>query len=191
MFTVALFIIPCKTQAKILKQKNNNLINYYNSEDRITQIQTVMQLTIEEKEKILDDAFQNPQKYEPLYYTALSNVYLKTDKDKAAFSYMLGLLRSTQDVSMCKDITARSLISVYPTIANDTAEYISKMDNEKYKKIKKEVVNWDIAHKERYNPQWACYHGLESFSTDKVEMLPMKNYPKMQKKIRKIFLKSK
>ena len=191
IFTGLFFLIPGNIQAKIIKQQNDNITNYYNFEDRINRIEAVMKSAPEEKQKILDDAFQNPQKYEPIYYTMLSNVYLETDKDKAVFSYMIGWLRSTQDVSMCKDVTARSLILVFPLIARDTAEYMSKMNDTKYREIKKEVVNWDIDHKDRYNPQCACYQGLDSFSQDEVEILSMRKYPSMQKKIRKIFLTNK
>lgn len=183
-----LFFSVGKLQAEIIEETVGNITNIRNSDDRIYQMEQLLnKLSPVQQANLLDKALANPASYEPIHYIALADSYFRTDKDKAVLTYMIGLLRSTQDIAMCEDMSARAQMGIYPMFAPKTTEYMQSMDQKTFEKLKQDTVNWDINHKNRVNPKWACYHGMAAFSGD-VTIKPMSEYKETQKMITEYFL---
>ncbi len=190
LFVVFLFIVfsVTKIHAEIIEQTNGNITNFVNTDDRIYQMEQLLEkLSYQEQVKLLDKALANPASYEPIYYVALADSYFQTDKDKAVLTYMIGLLRSTQDIAMCEDISARAQMGIYPMFAPKTVEYMHSMNPKNFDKLKQDAVIWDQNHNNRVNPKWACYHGMAAFSGD-VTIKPMLEYQETKKMITGYFL---
>ena len=183
-------VFVSKVQADIIEVKEGNVTNYINTEDRVYRMsQHLDTLSNAEKVKLLDDALANPASYEPIHYVALADVYFSSDKRKAALTYMIGLLRSTEDVAMCEDTSARAQLGIYPMFSPRTINYIQSLDKTALAKIKQEALDWDINHAQRVNPIWSCHHGMASFMGD-VKIKPMSEFADMQKMIRDAFSKA-
>ena len=179
-----------KLHAEIIEEKVGNVTNFRNTEDRIYQMEQLLNnLTLDEQIKLLDKALANPCTYEPIYYVALADSYYKTNKHKAAVTYMIGLLRSTEDIAMCEDTSARAQMGIYPLFAPSTISYIQSLDKTALAKIKQEALDWDINHAQRVNPIWSCHHGMASLMGD-VKIKPMSEFADMQKMIRDAFSKA-
>jgi hypothetical protein len=120
----------------------------------------------------------------------LADDIYKTNKDEAAFWYVVGRLRAVQDVKMCKDETARSQVSAYPMMAPNTVTYLLKENDSKYVyNVVLKAIEWDKQHPNRVNPIWSCFHGIEAFSKYP-EIIPMGEYKKVQEEARNEMIES-
>ena len=184
--TILCTFLPVFSNPEIITEKQGNITNYRISSDPIKFAEDFDELSSEEKLKL----FQNPNTLLPIYYIAIADYYYASDmKDYGLTFYLLGNLRGMQDSAMCEDYTAREQILMYPMYAPKTVEYMANLDNKKLLEIAKFVIKWDEQHTTRPNPKWACYHGIQAFLGE-VKIKPMREYPKMQKKIRKLFWKT-
>ena len=70
-------------------------------------------------------------------------------------------------------------------LAPKTLKYVAtKVNDKKYiANLMQKALDWDIAHPQRVNPIWACYHGISAFMS-KPELLPEKEYTVVQNKVR-------
>ena len=136
--------IPSKYSKRIA-----NLVYLTNSGVAADAMKVFDSLNNDELDELVDFLDKYPEKLPPFFYMSIADHIYKTDKDKAVEWYYIGALRALEDAFACKDTTARSQIGIYPMLY-------------KYRIIKK-AVNWDIAHSKRYDPIWACYHGIEAF----------------------------
>lgn len=128
-----------------------------------------------------------PENFPPFFYILTADHIYKKDKDKALLWYFIGTIRSYEDVCMCKDITARSQIQVYPMIAAKTTEYL-QTKGEAIPDIVQTALDWDKTHKDRFDPTWACYHGMNAFY-QKPELVSKWKRPKIKYDVRKSFKK--
>lgn len=146
-----------------------------------------------EFEKFLET---NPEKLPPIYFIASADRIFNKDKDKAVLWYFIGKIRSTEDVLMCKDKSARAQLSTYPMLAQNTLKYAAniaqKSGNYDYMSDKLEkAVAWSDLHPQRVNPVWSCYHGMQVFiNNEPPKLLPQSEFPKIQKQIREEIKKS-
>ena len=187
-----LFIILSvgKLNAEIIEEKVGNVTNFINTEDRIYKMEQLLDnLSLDEQIKLLDKALANPSSYEPIYYVALADSYYKTDKDKAAVTYMIGLLRSSEDIAMCEDTSARAQIGIYPLFAPNTTAYIQSLDKRSLSNISKQALDWDLNNPQRVNPIWACYHGMGAFMGE-VKIKDIDTYDENKQMIRDAFTKA-
>ena len=74
---------------------------------------------------------------------------------------------------MCEDNTAKGQLNIYPTLAPKTLKYLStKINNKKYvANLMQKTLDWDIAHPNRYNPIWACYHGISAHTNGQPKLI--------------------
>jgi hypothetical protein len=141
-------------------------------------------LTPKEKKEVITWMQANPEKVPPFYYMYFADDIFAKNKDEAALWFVIGRLRATEDVQMCKDKTATSQIAIYPMIAPKTLRYIAlKKDYSYIVSIVEKAIKWDEAHPKRVNPVWSCFHGMEAFS-HYPELLPMSEYERIQKQTR-------
>ena len=152
--------IPSKYSKRIA-----NLVYLTNSGVAADAMKVFDSLNNDELDELVDFLDKYPEKLPPFFYMSIADHIYKTDKDKAVEWYYIGALRALEDAFACKDTTARRQIGIYPMLAPDTVEYgTTKFKDADYKyRIIKKAVNWDIAHSKRYDPIWACYHGIEAF----------------------------
>ena len=121
-------------------------------------------LTTKEKDELVQYIEANYTSVPPLYYIKMADHVLKTDKDKAALWFYIGKVRAYEDVMMCKDKTAQSQLDILQYFAPKTTKYIfSKNKDKSYMAdLLQKVLDWDISHKNRTNPIWACYQGISA-----------------------------
>lgn len=121
-------------------------------------------LSSEEKTDLVSILDKNPEKFPPVFYVLTADFVYKSNKDKAVFFYFLGNLLATEDAMMCKNSSALEQLTKYPILAKDTLAYVnSKIEDADYSiGIMQKTLDWDDAHTNRYNPKWACYHGISS-----------------------------
>ena len=127
---------------------------------------------------------RNPGDIPPLYMMALADHVFEHDKEKAVFFYFFGRLRSTEDVYMCQDKTARQQIYVYPNWAPNTLKYANeKFKDKKYQvELLEKVIKYDEKHKERISPIWSCYHGMSAFFGEP-KLLPEYKFEEIRKEV--------
>ena len=171
-------------------EKSGNITNYYAKQDPVRYAQKITQMSDAEKEKLYKYTLANPGKTIPITYIALADYISKTNKDDGLFWYFVGRIRSYEDVSMCTDESATQQIAYYPMLAEKTMEYFGSLSKSNASKLMEKAVNWDIAHPDRVNPKWACYHGMQVFVTGDVTIKAMSEYPKIQKEYRDYIMKS-
>ena len=109
------------------------------------------------------------EKIPPLYIMLVSDYIYKNDKDKAIKYFYIGRLRAKEDVFMCADTTARQQIYIYAQAAPKTLDYASqrifeKNDKEFLAEVLQNALDWDKSHPKRFDPTWACYHGISAFT---------------------------
>jgi len=138
----------------------------------------------------------NPEKLPPIYFIASADKIFNKNKDKAVLWYFIGKIRSTEDVLMCEDKSARAQLSVYPLLAQNTLKYAAgiteKSGNYDYiaEKLEKALA-WSDAHPQRVSPVWSCYHGMQVFiKNEPPKLLPENEFPKIQKQMREDIKKS-
>ena len=100
----------------------------------------------------------------------------KTNKYKAAIYYYFGRLRATEDISLCKDSTAKAQIAVYPQFAPKTLGYIKEQGESYAISVIEKALELDLKYSKReYDPIWPCYHGMSAFN-GKPELIPEKDF---------------
>ena len=124
----------------------------------------------------------------PLYYIAMADYIFEIDKEKAVFWYFIGRLRSTQDVFMCADESARAQIGIYPMFAQKTLQYASR-DLNKLRCVLIRAMLWDSVHFKRQSPKWSCYHGVDAMLVEP-ELVSKKEQIKRRVLLKKDFWKS-
>ena len=136
---------------------------------------------IDELTKYLE---MNPGSLPPIYFVMLSDNTYDKDKDKAVFFYSFGKTRAMEDVSMCKDTTARQQMYMYGMMAPKTVNYMTSKnkDYDYIENLYNKVIEWDNKYTDRISPIWACYHGIQAFQKQP-ELLPESEFPKIQKEI--------
>ena len=157
-------------------EKRGNITNYYAKQDPIRYAQSIVNMTDTEKKKLFEYTMQNHDKTIPITYIALADYVYKTNKNDALFWYFVGRIRSTEDLYMCTDESARQQVAYYPMLAENTMTYFAKQDRSEASKIMAKALAWDESHPARVNPKWACYHGMEIFTTGDVTIKPMSEY---------------
>lgn len=115
--------------------------------------------------KLID---RESEKIPSLYIMLVSDYVYTKDKDKAVEYFYIGRLRAKEDVFMCKDTTARQQIYIYPKAAPNTLTYAEQRifvqnDKEYLANVLQKALKWDKSHPKRYDPTWACYHGINTF----------------------------
>ena len=108
------------------------------------------------------------EKIPPIYIMLVSDYVYTKDKDKAIVYYYTGRLRAKEDVYMCKDKSAAQQIYMYPKAAPETLAYaeeriFAQNDKQYLADVLQQALDWDMAHPKRYDPTWACYHGISNF----------------------------
>ncbi|MEE3350124.1 MAG: hypothetical protein VZR09_08810 [Candidatus Gastranaerophilaceae bacterium] len=173
-----------KTSTK-LSPKVQQLIDFSEKNEASEAANLLAQLSTKEKDELAKYIEFNSEKVPPVYFIIMADYIYKSNKDKAALWYYIGKFRSYQDTLMCKDKTTQSQLEVYPMLAPKTLKYVAtKVNDKKYiANLMQKALDWDIAHPNRVNPVWACYHGISAF-VSKPELLPQKEYTNIQNKVR-------
>ena len=174
---------------EVIVEKNGNHTNYIAKKDPVRFAKGVANLPDSEKEKLWAYVQENHDKVPAVIYMALADYIYKKNKDDALFWYMVGRIRTTQDIMMCNDESNQQQMSYYPFMAQDTMQYFAKK-GKRAKSIIKRAVEWDKNHPDRINPEWACYHGMEIFMHGVVSTKPMEEYEKVKEDYRQYVLKS-
>ena len=174
---------------EVIVEKNGNHTNYVAKKDPVRFAMGVANLPDEEKAKLWAYVQENHDKVPATIYMALADYIYKKNKDEAIFWYMVGRIRTTQDVIMCDDESNTQQMAYYPRMAPNTLNHFSK-NMRKTKAMVKKAVEWDKAHPERINPEWACYHGMNIFMYGQVFTKPMEEYEKVKEEYRQDVLKT-
>jgi len=151
-------------------EKIKTLLQQQKSGDATTLLN---QLTPKEAEELASYVEFKSQEVPPIYFIFLADSVYKNDKDKALLFYNIGKVRAYEDVMMCKDNTAKAQLSIYPSLAPKTIKYLStKIKNKKYiADLMQKTLDWDTSHPDRYNPIWACYHGISAKTNGQPQLI--------------------
>lgn len=194
---IALIIIMCginKISAfsddNIVVTKDENITNFQHKQDPFYVGEQYYNMPIEKRVQFMNNALKTQETTLPIYYIYFAEDIYPKDKDTAAFLFMLGYYLSVQDVSMCMDKSATSAIGGFGYIAPNSAEYVSKLSNEKMNKLINHVFEKEESLTSRPDPKWICYHGMAAF-TGEVKTLPESEYDKIRAEVREKFKKSK
>ena len=170
--------------------KNGNLTNYQSINDPIYLANEYKQMPEAKKKEYIDAVKNYSDKVLPIYYITVAEDIYPTDKNLAAFLFYIGMFRSVEDVQMCKDTSAQQVLLLMPTVALDTAKYISKMKPKKRYKLLQAVLDWDETHPNRPDPKWICYHGINVFTNNgKVSTYPKSKFEDIKRDSRASFIK--
>ncbi len=177
--------ISTQVKAASLSPKVQQLIDFSEKNEASEAANLLAQLSTKEKDELANYIEFNSDKVPPVYFIIMADHIYKSDKDKAALWYYIGKFRSYQDTLMCKDKTTQSQLEVYPMLAPKTLKYVATKVNDKayIANLMQKALDWDIAHPQRVNPIWACYHGISAFM-NKPELLPESEYTVIQTKVR-------
>lgn len=177
--------ISTQVKAASLSPKVQQLIDFSEKNEASEAANLLAQLSTKEKDELANYIEFNSDKVPPVYFIIMADHIYKSDKDKAALWYYIGKFRSYQDTLMCKDKTTQSQLEVYPMLAPKTLKYVATKVNDKayIANLMQKALVWDIAHPQRVNPIWACYHGISAFM-NKPELLPESEYTVIQTKVR-------
>lgn len=177
--------ISTQVKAASLSPKVQQLIDFSEKNEASESANLLAQLSTREKDELANYIEFNSDKVPPVYFIIMADHIYKSDKDKAALWYYIGKFRSYQDTLMCKDKTTQSQLEVYPMLAPKTLKYVATKVNDKayIANLMQKALDWDIAHPQRVNPIWACYHGISAFM-NKPELLPESEYTVIQTKVR-------
>lgn len=188
LFTIfgLMFGLMCssKPQTEIkLSQNVQKMIKYAKKSETHKAINLFKSFDNNEAEQFVKYLENNPGELPPIYFILISDKVYGTDKDKAVFFYNFGKIRASEDVSMCKDTSARQQLGLYGMMAPKTITYMqSKATDEDYlNNLFYKVIDWDNKYTNRVSPIWACYHGVSSFYQEP-ELLPDEEFPKIQEK---------
>ncbi len=177
--------VSTQVKAASLSPKVQQLIDFSEKNEASEAANLLAQLSTKEKDELANYIEFNSDKVPPVYFIIMADHIYKSDKDKAALWYYIGKFRSYQDTLMCKDKTTQSQLEVYPMLAPKTLKYVATKVNDKayIANLMQKALDWDIAHPQRVNPIWACYHGISAFM-NKPELLPESEYTVIQTKVR-------
>ena len=177
--------VSTQVKAASLSPKVQQLIDFSEKNEASEAANLLAQLLTKEKDELANYIEFNSDKVPPVYFIIMADHIYKSDKDKAALWYYIGKFRSYQDTLMCKDKTTQSQLEVYPMLAPKTLKYVATKVNDKayIANLMQKALDWDIAHPQRVNPIWACYHGISAFM-NKPELLPESEYTVIQTKVR-------
>lgn len=161
LFLIIFFVPTCNSNSIKYSSKIINMAKNMSNGNTDAVMDTYKSLSNSEMDEFVAYLEEYPEKFPPFFYILSADHIYKKDKDKALLWYFIGTIRSTEDVWMCKDITARSQIHLYPMFAQNTLEYLQTKSN--ISPTIQEALDWDKTHKKRLNPVWACYHGMKAF----------------------------
>ncbi len=185
LVTGSTYFVSSQAKAAALSPKVQQLVDFSQKNEASEAANLLAQLSSKEKDELANYIEFNSEKISPVYFIIMADYIYKSNKDKAALWYYIGKFRSYQDTLMCKDKTSQSQLEVYPMLAPKTLKYVAtKVNDKKYiANLMQKALDWDIAHPQRVNPIWACYHGISAFMS-KPELLPEKEYTVVQNKVR-------
>ncbi len=179
------FIANEKANAAALSPKVQHLVDFAEKNEGSEAASMFAQLSNKEKDELANYVEFHSEKVPPVYFIIMADHVYKSNKDKAALWYYIGKFRAYQDTMMCKDKTSQSQLEVYPMLAPKTLKYVAtKVNDKKYLAgLMQKALDWDIAHPDRVNPVWACYHGISAF-TKAPKLIPESEYTKVQEQVR-------
>ena len=124
---------------------------------------------------------KNPGELPPLYFVMTADHVYDTDKDKAVFMYNFGKVRAMEDVKMCKDTSAKQQTMFYGLMAPKTLKYMQSKatDIEYVSSLYNKIIEWDNLYDDRVSPAWACFHGIQAFSS-RPELLPDSEFERIK-----------
>lgn len=148
--------------ADTLSPKVQQVIEYVDQNKHSLAEDVLSNMSSKEKDEFISYIEKNDAAVPPLYYIKMADYILKTDKDKAALWFYIGKVRAYEDVMMCKDKTSQAQLAIYQQFAPKTVKYLFSRNKDKsyMAALLQQVLDWDIAHENRYSPVWACYQSL-------------------------------
>lgn len=174
---------------QVLNDNAKALVAIIKDKDKASEFrETASKLNNNELKSVVDWMDMHSGDFVPLYYIAIADYVLEIDKDKAVFWYFVGRLRSTQDVFMCADESARAQIGIYPMFAPKTLQYASG-DLKKLRATLVRAMMWDSVHFKKQSPKWSCYHGINAMFMEP-ELVSKKEQIKRSLSLKKDFWKS-
>lgn len=173
---------------QVLNDKAKLLVQIIKDKDSARIKEVAPTLNAQELKSVVDWMDMHSGDFVPLYYIAMADYVLQIDKDKAVFWYFVGRLRSTVDVFMCADESARAQIGIYPMFAQKTLAQASSDLNQLRRVLVKAMV-WDMFHPKKQSPKWSCYHGIHAMFMEP-ELVPKKEQIKRSLSLKKDFWKS-
>ena len=188
MILVCYFVKKSQTETKS-SPKAKSVIEIVKDLNKISQLKDIAPtLNRNELQEVANWMDFHSGDFIPLYYIAMADYIFEIDRDKAIFWYFVGRLRSTQDVFMCTDESARAQIATYPMFAQKTLHFASD-DLGKLQKILVKAMLWDSVHFKRQSPKWSCYHGFQTVFMEP-ELVSKKEQIKRSLLLKKDFWKS-
>ncbi|MBR3604843.1 MAG: hypothetical protein IKL52_02305 [Candidatus Gastranaerophilales bacterium] len=173
---------------QVLNDKAKSLVQIIKNKDSEKINEVASTLNAQEIESVMNWMDMHSGDFVPLYYIAMADYIFEIDKEKAVFWYFIGRLRSTQDVFMCADESARAQIGIYPMFAQKTLQYASG-DLNKLRCVLARAMLWDSIHFKRQSPKWSCYHGIDAMLVEP-ELVSKKEQIKRKVLLKKDFWKS-
>lgn len=179
----ALSLIP-KSMADVKNQKNADYQPVNNPYYLMGKFNT---LSEQQKKSLYNEFMAQPSATIPLYYVLFAENTFKTNKNQAAFLFMLGKYLTVQDAYACQNVMSRQAIAGLQFAAPKTAEYITSLSDAKLAKIVSNVLDWETQNPKRPSPEWICMPPSEENLKSASILLPNDEIEKNKADIRKNF----
>lgn len=151
----------------------------------------------EEQKAAIKAIEASPDKYAPPVFYALSSaLYLKGERERAAFWFYAGQLRGRYDANRCADISARSAIAVMNQQFGGLINQYMFAHLDKLEKLVPEVIAFDKKTAHNYDHRWINLHGMGAIQTslgdeksgNEALSLPKTQWPAIEEQTRKDYL---
>jgi hypothetical protein len=119
-----------------------------------------------EQEAAIKAIETSPDKYAPPVFYKLSSVlFIKGNRERAAFWFYAGQLRGRYDANRCADISARSAIAVMNQQFGGLINQYMFAHLDKLEKLVPEVIAFDKKTAHNYDHRWINLHGMGAIQT--------------------------
>lgn len=109
----------------------------------------------------ISEVLANPNAFTPPVLYALANtLFQNEEKDQAAFWFYVGQLRARVDANLCKDKSARQMVTQLNNMFGFDINQYTFQDIEKLKVTVDKVVDYVKTNPENYDHRWIALHGV-------------------------------
>ena len=141
------------------------------------------------------EVLKDPSAHMPPVLYALANALAVDDPDGAVFWYHVGRVRAVYDGLRCRDVTARSEVTVLgQTLLSLDLRKILGYERDLIVASAKKAIEWDSKNPRNYDQRWIALYGkvaAASPGTDPAEiLLPESEWPAILQKVHETHLKS-
>lgn len=115
------------------------------------------------RDRTIAEVSRHPSRYAPPVFYAMSRaLYLKGDKDKAAFWFYAGQLRARYDLDRSTDETASQHIARLDKEAGPAIHRHMFAQLDKFEQLIRQIIDWDRRTPHHYDHRWINLHGVQA-----------------------------